>query len=71
MTPDSFVPLPLDSTQTNGGQRCDMAAGPCACGAWHEIEESARREMDADRMESAHAAMRDHRDFTKTEDTYA
>ncbi len=22
----------------NGGQRCDMETGPCACGAWHEAE---------------------------------
>ena len=20
---------------TNGGQRCDVVSGPCACGAWH------------------------------------
>lgn len=20
---------------TNGGQRCDVRSGPCACGAWH------------------------------------
>lgn len=20
---------------TNGGQRCDVREGPCACGAWH------------------------------------
>lgn len=20
---------------TNGGQRCDVRRGPCACGAWH------------------------------------
>jgi len=19
----------------NGGQRCDVVSGPCACGAWH------------------------------------
>lgn len=19
----------------NGGQRCDVSSGPCACGAWH------------------------------------
>ena len=21
--------------RTNGGVRCDVARGPCACGAWH------------------------------------
>lgn len=20
---------------TNGGRRCDVVSGPCACGAWH------------------------------------
>lgn len=20
---------------TNGGTRCDVSSGPCACGAWH------------------------------------
>lgn len=23
----------------NGGQKCDMDVGPCACGAWHSKEE--------------------------------
>jgi hypothetical protein len=23
----------------NGGQRCDMLDGPCACGAWHHLED--------------------------------
>lgn len=23
------------SMGTNGGQRCDVTSGPCACGAWH------------------------------------
>ena len=23
------------STRTNGGVRCDVTKGPCACGAWH------------------------------------
>ena len=31
-----WIPLPKDSTQTNGGQKCDMLVGPCACGAWHK-----------------------------------
>lgn len=22
--------------RTNGGVRCDVELGPCACGAWHE-----------------------------------
>ena len=23
------------SLGTNGGRRCDVVKGPCACGAWH------------------------------------
>lgn len=23
----------------NGGQACDVLDGPCACGAWHKLEE--------------------------------
>ena len=23
------------SVGTNGGRRCDVTSGPCACGAWH------------------------------------
>jgi len=23
------------SLGTNGGHRCDVVSGPCACGAWH------------------------------------
>ncbi len=23
----------------NGGERCDMIDGPCACGAWHHLTE--------------------------------
>lgn len=32
--PDNLPP------RYNGGQRCDMLVGPCACGAWHKPEES-------------------------------
>lgn len=24
-----------DVGRTNGGRKCDVLAGPCACGAWH------------------------------------
>ncbi len=30
-----WVLLPEDVVRYNGGQRCDMEKGPCACGAWH------------------------------------
>lgn len=30
-----MIPLPENAHRTNAGQRCDMADGPCACGAWH------------------------------------
>lgn len=29
-----------DHIRYNGGTRCDMAVGPCACGAWHTVEEA-------------------------------
>ncbi len=32
-------PMPLDRVRFNGGQRCDMLVGPCACGAWHKSED--------------------------------
>jgi hypothetical protein len=33
---EKFIPLaPNAPPKFNGGQRCDMAVGPCACGAWH------------------------------------
>lgn len=28
-----------DSARTNGGIRCDVTSGPCACGAWHSQED--------------------------------
>ena len=34
---ETFVPLSPDAEpRFNGGQRCDMESGPCACGAWHK-----------------------------------
>lgn len=35
-----IVPLPEGVTRTNGGQRCDVSAGPCACGAWHDLPQT-------------------------------
>ena len=32
-----FIPLPETVEIYNAGTRCDMALGPCACGAWHEL----------------------------------
>lgn len=34
---DILMPKGLDFR--NGGQSCDMLAGPCACGAWHKLED--------------------------------
>jgi hypothetical protein len=31
--PDSEAP------RFNGGVRCDVVKGPCACGAWHQLAE--------------------------------
>lgn len=33
-----FSELPPREIRHNGGVRCDMAVGPCACGATHEAE---------------------------------
>lgn len=41
------VPLPAHVVLTNGGQRCDMAVGPCACGAWHDSGETLKRVFEA------------------------
>lgn len=35
--PDSLAP------RFNGGVRCDMLVGPCACGAWHQEEPQPQR----------------------------
>lgn len=50
MTDDDYYdrvwPLPHQNTggwtgwtRYNGGQKCDMDEGPCACGAWHSKQE--------------------------------
>ena len=32
------IPMPEGIDMHNGGHaRCDMADGPCACGAWHHL----------------------------------
>lgn len=36
--PAEWVPLPPDIIVTNG-KRCDMAVGPCSCGAVHTLDE--------------------------------
>lgn len=35
----------------NGGTRCDVIEGPCACGAWHHPEELAARLERAKRQQ--------------------
>lgn len=37
---NDFVPLEKGVVRFNGGTQCDMAVGPCACGAWHKQEDS-------------------------------
>jgi hypothetical protein len=32
---DEMIGLPPEIILRNGGTRCDMMYGPCACGAWH------------------------------------
>ena len=39
-TAGEHVPRPADAPpRFNGGERCDMDVGPCACGAWHTAHE--------------------------------
>lgn len=60
MSSESFIPLPTEITQTNGGQPCDMAAGPCACGAWHEISDQEwQREYEIQNEEEGRATLAD------------
>lgn len=40
-----FVNLPDKLKLFNGGVLCDMAVGPCACGAWHDEDIMERIEL--------------------------
>lgn len=42
-TPAKDILMPKGLDFRNGGQSCDMLAGPCACGAWHKLEDLAFR----------------------------
>ncbi len=33
------IPMPEGFAYYNGGVRCDMVRGPCACGSWHQIDD--------------------------------
>ena len=36
--PSGFIIMPLNINVYNANnERCDMAEGPCSCGAWHHI----------------------------------
>jgi hypothetical protein len=38
--PPELIPMPTEISHFNGShQRCDMASGPCCCGAWHSLIE--------------------------------
>lgn len=39
-----FIEVPEDVVLTNGGVRCDLLSGPCACGAWHRVRMDGTRE---------------------------
>lgn len=35
-----FIKMPIAINWHNGShERCDVAQGPCACGAWHTLED--------------------------------
>lgn len=35
----SFISMPKKFKFFNGGTQCDMAVGPCSCGAWHSPQD--------------------------------
>lgn len=39
------IPLKPKDSRYNGGQKCDMAEGPCSCGAWHENLKKLKKEQ--------------------------
>ena len=43
---NGIVPMPDGIVTKNGGTECDMAAGPCSCGAWHSRKDWQRRITD-------------------------
>jgi hypothetical protein len=48
---EPLIPMPASLDLHNANhERCDMAQGPCACGAWHRLEdwpEVVRQEVKA------------------------
>lgn len=38
-----IIAMPNDLDFRNGGEKCDMLAGPCSCGATHSLEDLAYR----------------------------
>lgn len=54
---DRTLPDSLDLR--NGGQRCDLITGPCACGAWHRLEEMPWRLQNQLRQSAPVEAWRD------------
>ena len=39
----NWIPMPTEVELRNGNVLCDMAAGPCACKAYHNVEETIER----------------------------
>ena len=38
---NDFIEMPEEVSIFNGQfDRCDMLAGPCCCGAWHNVKDS-------------------------------
>ncbi len=34
-----LIPMPNGIIIFNNGESCDMAEGPCSCGAWHRLSD--------------------------------
>ena len=39
----NWIPMPIEVALVNGGVVCDMAAGPCSCKAYHNVDETIKR----------------------------
>jgi hypothetical protein len=43
----ALIVMPVEVDYHNAcNERCDVIAGPCACGAWHSVGEWDRRTID-------------------------
>jgi hypothetical protein len=57
---DDFFAMPESVHYHNGtNQRCDALSGPCACGAWHKLDEWRMRMIEGRPVFDHEAAQRE------------